>query len=79
MRLPSKVTTYKKSILSKFPLVLQKLEEQEKSPIDLYKSMANKFDGITEFIDVVDCLFALGEIKFSEDGERLAYVKRDSL
>lgn len=79
MRLPSKVTNYKKSILSKFPLVLKKLEEQEKSPIDLYKSMANKFNGITEFIDVIDCLFALGEIKFSEDGENLTYVKRNSL
>lgn len=79
MRLPSKVTNYEKSILSRFPLVLMKLEGQDKSPIDLYNSMANKFDGITEFIDVVDCLFALGEIKFSEDGERLTYVKRDSL
>lgn len=79
MRLPSKVTNYKKSILSKFPLVLQKLEEKEKSPLDLYRSITNKFDGITEFIDVVDCLFALGKISFTEDGERLTYVERNNL
>lgn len=72
MKFPSKVTPYKESIIAKFPMVLEKLEKKDMSPQELYKSMKNKVSDINEFMDIMDCLYALNKIEL--DGEVVHYV-----
>lgn len=72
MKFPSKVTPYKESIIAKFPMVLEKVEKKDMSPQELYKSMKNKVTDISEFMDIMDCLYALKKIEL--DGEVVHYV-----
>lgn len=73
MKVPSKVTPYKESTIAKFPIVLSILEKGDMSPKDLYaKVKKNKIRDITEFVEVLDCLFAMNKIEIRE--EVLHYV-----
>lgn len=72
MKFPSKVTPYKESIIAKFPMVLEKVEKKEMSPGELYKSVKRKVTDIREFMDIMDCLYALNKIEL--DGEVVRYV-----
>ena len=63
MRLPNKVITYKESVLSKFNPVLAVLKEQDISPSNLYKKVRRYMDDIGEFMEVMDCLYALGKVE----------------
>ena len=72
MKFPSKVTPYKESIIAKFPMVLEKVEKKDMSPQELYKSVKNKVTDIREFMDIMDCLYALKKIEL--DGEVVRYV-----
>ncbi len=74
MRLPNKVTTYKESCFSKFPIVLSNLSVKKKSPYELYNALAKNFDSVTEFIDTLDCLFALEKLTYDEDREILYVI-----
>ena len=74
MRLPDKVTPYKKSSLAKFPLILEKLQEENMTPIVLYKQLRSKIEHVPEFIEILCCLYALNKIDFI-DGEILCYVE----
>ena len=79
MKFPNKVITYRKSILSKFPLVLKELETQDRSVLDLYKCLEKKLDGLSEYMDILDCLYYLGTIEFLPGGVKLHYVKGNTL
>ena len=72
MKFPSKVTPYKESIIAKFPMILEKLEKKDMPPQELYKSMKNKVTDISEFMDIMDCLYALKKVDL--DGEVVHYV-----
>lgn len=72
MKFPSKVTPYKESIIAKFPMILEKLKKKDMSPQELYKSMKNKVTDISEFMDIMDCLYALKKVDL--DGEVVHYV-----
>lgn len=74
MRLPSKVTSYKNSTFAKFPEILSILKEQDMRPRDLYQKVKKRDFGITEYIEVLDCLFMLGKIELLPDQEVLHYV-----
>ena len=76
MKLPSKITSYSESSISKFPFILKILREEENSPIVLYSKAKKKKISITEFIEVLDGLYALGRIDINEEG-KLYYVERD--
>lgn len=78
MRLPSKVTLYKDSIVSKFPVVLDLIQKAPIKPADLYREKRKLFKNLNEYIDVLDCLFALGTVEFDEQ-ENLRYVERNQL
>ncbi len=72
MKFPSKVTPYKESIIAKFPVVLAKLERKDMSPSELYKSVKSRVADIREFMDILDCLYALNKIELN--GEVIHYV-----
>lgn len=74
MRLPSKITSYKESSLSKFPFLLDKLNEDGLSVYELYEVTNKNFKSIEEFIDTLDYLFALRKIESDRESGRITYV-----
>lgn len=72
MLLPSKVTNYQESSLAKFPLVLEIIQECPKTPIELFQKVKKKITGISEFIEIMDCLYALHKIELK--GGLIFYV-----
>ena len=65
MLLPDKMIKYKESVLSRFVPVLTFL--QSNSPIipeKLYEEIKNSFTSLSEFIQTLDALYALGKIDF---------------
>ena len=74
MKFPSKVTPYKESSIARFPIILKLLEKSDMSPIEMYSSVKkSKIKDIVEFVDILDCLFAMGKIEVR--GELLHYVE----
>ena len=74
MRLPSKITSYRESVISKFSPVLSVLQESDIEIFALYKNTMKYFSSIEEFMDTLDCLFALQKIRYDEEREVLCYV-----
>lgn len=74
MKLPNKVITYKESLLAKFPIVLSILKEQEISADLLYEKVKSKLDDIGEFMEIMDCLYALGKIELDPKKGVIHYV-----
>lgn len=74
MKLPNKVTSYQESILSKLTVLLDILSVRDSSLIELYFNTKQYFSDTSEFIDTVDCLFALNKLKYNEDSGVLHYV-----
>lgn len=73
MKLPSKVTPYKESTIAKFPVVLELLEKSDMTPQELFaKVRKSKIKDISEFVEVLDCLYAMNKIEIDE--EVLHYV-----
>lgn len=73
MKMPSKVTQYKESIIAKFPVILTILEKEDLSPTELYgKVRKSKIKDITEFVEVLECLYAMNKIELRK--EVLHYV-----
>lgn len=74
MLLPSKLFSYNESILSKFPVVLKELKKQPMGVHELYRKVIKDLSGVNEYIDVLDCLYALHKIEYDEKEEVLRYV-----
>ena len=73
MKFPSKVTPYKESSIARFPIIFKLPEKSDMSPIEMYSSVKkSKIKDIVEFVDILDCLFAMGKIEVR--GELLHYV-----
>lgn len=67
MQLPNKITRYENSLISKFPLILAMLKKKSFKPKDLFESCKNDFENISEFVQTVECLFALSKVKLNEE------------
>lgn len=76
MKFPSKVTSYNNSIISKFPIVLNEIKTQDYSVSGLYNKLYKKIK-IRDFIDVLDCLYVLGEVTLNKGV--IHYVKRNTI
>jgi len=74
VKFPNKVTPYQASILAKFPIVLDLLEQQDMKPRDSYKKIQSKVSDVGEFLEILDCLYALGKIELDREGSTLHYV-----
>lgn len=73
MKMPNKVTPYKESSIAKFPVVLAFLEKEDMTPSELFsKVKKNKIQNIDEFVEIIDCLYAMHKIEI--DGEVLHYA-----
>ncbi len=68
MRLPNKITSYSESVLGKLDLILNLAQQQDIGVGELYNLVRNSFETTSEFIEALDCLFALGKIVLMDIG-----------
>ena len=68
MRLPSKITSYGESVISKFPPVLSVLQDADTGVLALYAATTKHFSSIEEFMD------NLQRIRYDAEREVLCYV-----
>ena len=76
MKFPNKVTSYKQSVIPKILKLASILKEKDYTVTSLYEKVEKQMT-ITEFVDALDCLFALGQINLYK--EVLHYVERDAI
>lgn len=74
MLLPNKLYSYNESVLSKLPIVLKTLEEEDYGVSDLYWATKRYFSSVNEYIDALDCLYALNRIELDNNNGVLRYV-----
>lgn len=77
MRLPNKIYSYKESTLVNFPKILKIVSETDISPARLYQRCKGSFSDVNDYVETLDCLFALGVIELDEEYGVIHYVKRD--
>lgn len=74
MLIPNKLITYNESVISKIPIFLEIIEKGPIGVKELYHQVATKVTGVSEFMDVLDCLYALNKIEFDEKAGVILYV-----
>lgn len=74
MRLPNKVTSYKESVLSKFSPILNELSQKDMLIYEVYFTTKDNYENISDFLDALDCLYALNKIELLTNLEVLHYV-----
>lgn len=75
MKLHNKLFSFRESVISKFPLILQKVSEVDRiSILELYHCLAGNFEDISEFLEALDCLYALSKINYDAKLGRINYV-----
>ena len=65
MTTPSRVVSYRNSVISKFPLILHELSQcgnDGVSPLALYNTVKGEMKDIAEYTEALDCLYVLGRI-----------------
>lgn len=75
MLFPDKLFTYSESVISKFPVILDVIKRNPINVKELYIAVNKNVTGTNEFMDVLDCLYALGKIEYDSNQEVLRYVK----
>ena len=74
MKLPNKIISYKESVLSRFPLVLSVLSENPVGVYDLFELTKDSFSDIEEYMDTIECLYALKKVTFDDESGVLYYA-----
>jgi len=74
MRLPSKIFSYDESTIVKFPTILRTLRRSPLTVRQLYETTRMHWEGIGAYMETLDCLYALGKIRFDDKEEMLFYV-----
>ena len=74
MLLPNKITPFKESILAKFPILLKEIKMDDISVMELFKKVKPEINSIADYLEALDCLFAIKKIELTEQTEILHYV-----
>jgi len=74
MKFPSKVTPYKNSTLALLPCLLDEVKAGDISPTTLLKKVREEVGSVSDFLDALDCLFALKRVELNEQSGVLHYV-----
>ncbi|WP_284940357.1 ABC-three component system middle component 7 [Bifidobacterium catenulatum] len=77
MRLPNKLYSYEESTLSKFPIVLRALRDSDSGVTELYERIKKSVPDVSEYMETLDSLYALGKIDIDDKEAVLRYVERD--
>ena len=78
MKFPDKLFEYKETVIYDCTIVLEKIKG-DISILDLYQECRKKCNGIQEFFDALDVLYALNKISYNHKTRRISYVKGDNL
>lgn len=68
MQLPNKLYSYENSTLALIPMVLRELENGPLPANLLYLKIKQTLKDPTDFLSVLDCLYALRAVDISEEG-----------
>ena len=68
MQLPNKLYSYQKSTLALIPLVLTEIENGNNNVLSIFQKLKYSFDDPTDFLSVMDCLYALNAIEMTSEG-----------
>ena len=69
MQLPNKLYSYKNSNLALVPIVLKEIQNGPVPVKELYQRLRPSLIDATDFISVMDCLYALRAADINDDGE----------
>lgn len=69
MQLPNKLYSYKQSTLALIPKVLETVQSDPVELKELYFAMKPLLADATDFLSVMDCLYALQAVDINDDGE----------
>ena len=69
MQFPNKLYSYKDSTLALMPVVLAELKVSPLPVPVLFKKVQHTLTDITDFLSVMDCLYALRAVDLDEQGE----------
>ena len=79
MILPNKITSFKESLISKIPYILDVIKSNDTKVLDIYEKTKEHFDDINSFIWAIDVLYVLNKIELDIDEGVIKYVKNDWL
>lgn len=75
MRLPSKIYSYKESVMSYFPMIIKIIEKEKEIQIySLYEKSIKNFSDISDFILSVECLYAMNVIDYDFETGKIRYA-----
>ena len=74
MIFPNKLFSYNESVISKFPIILEIVEEQPITVSALYLRVSDRVSGAGEFIEALDALYALNAIDYDDNKGALVYA-----
>ena len=74
MLLPNKIFSYNESVLSKFSPLLTELANSPQSVANLYWLIRQQVPDVSEYIEILACLYALRRIEYDEAQGVLKYV-----
>lgn len=69
MQLPNKLYSYKNSTLALIPVVLKELQNGPMEASKLYLAVKPALTEATDFLSVMDCLYALRAVDITDGGE----------
>lgn len=69
MQLPNKLYSYKNSTLALIPVVLKELRQGSMLAGELYLAVKPALTEATDFLSVMDCLYALRAVDITDGGE----------
>ncbi len=69
MQLPNKLYSYENSTLALVPKVLKEIQSGPVPVKELYQRLRPSLIDATDFISVMDCLYALRAADINDDGE----------
>lgn len=76
MQLPNKLYSYKNSTLALVPIVLEKIQKQPMSVYELFDKVKQFLNEATDFLPVMDCLYALQAADINDEGEVFLCLQR---
>lgn len=69
MQLPNKLYSYKNSTLALIPIVLREIQDCPLDVCDLFIKVKPFLNEVTDFLSVMDCLYALRAADINDEGE----------
>ena len=69
MQLPNKLYSYKNSTLAVIPKVLSEIKDGPVPVFELYDKLKQELSDATDFLSVMDCLYALRAADINDEGK----------